>query len=159
MKRSSLSPAYEQPTSSNNNEPITSTSGTSTLSLSDLSLELSRGTLSQAELAKIAQEMLSQLHQTSVPPSSGPTRMSARAAAAISSNSHTKDKGKRTIACIELSSDGEEVESLRKVCFMCSCFMPFYLFSRGRNVRPRFHSVTNQWPDRRHLQLIFKAQI
>ena len=114
MKRSSPSPASrEEPTSSNNNEPIASTSATSTLSLSDISLELSKGTLSQAELAKIAQEMLSQLHQTLIPSSSKPTR-TTRTAAAINSNSRTKDKEKRTLACIELSSDGEEVEKKRQ---------------------------------------------
>lgn len=114
MKRSSQSPASrEEPTSSNNNEPIASTSGSSTLSLSDISLELSKGILSQAELAKIAQEMLSQLHQTSVPSSSRPTRIS-RTAAEVSSNSRTKDKEKRTLDCIELSSDGEEVDKKRQ---------------------------------------------
>ena len=106
MKRSSPSPASrEQPTISNENEPIASTSGSSTHLLSDLSLELSKGTLSQAELAKIAQEMLSQLRQTSASPSSRSAR-TTKAAAAISSNSRTRDK--RTITCIELSSDGEE---------------------------------------------------
>ena len=120
IKGSSSSPlSREQPTSSNNNERTASTPRTSALSLSDLSLELSRGPLSQAELAKIAQEMLSHLPQTSVPPSSRPARVT-RVAVSISSNSSTKDKRKRTIACIELSSDGEEVELLspQKVCFM-----------------------------------------
>jgi hypothetical protein len=113
MKRSSPSPASrEEPTSSNNNDPIASTSGSSTLSLSDISLELSKGTLSQAELAKIVQEMLSQLHQTSVLSSSRPTKLS-RTTAAIS-NSRRKDKEKRTLACIELSSDGEEVDKKRQ---------------------------------------------
>lgn len=112
MKRSSPSPASrERPTSSNNHEPIASTSGSSTLSLSDISLELSKGTLSQAELAKIAQEMLSQLHQT-VPSSSRP--MMTRTSSAIRSNVRTKDKEKRTFACIELSSDGEEVDKKRQ---------------------------------------------
>lgn len=114
MKRSSPSPALrEEPTGSNNNEPIASTSGSSTLSLSDISLELSKGQLSQAELAKIAQEMLSQLHQTSVASSSKPTRTS-RTAAETTSTSRRRDKEKRTLACIELSSDGEEVDKKRQ---------------------------------------------
>jgi hypothetical protein len=37
-----------------------------------------------------------------------------KAAAAISSNSRTKGKEKRTIACIELSSDGEEVDKKKR---------------------------------------------
>ena len=114
MKRSSPSPASrEEPPSNNNNEPIASTSGSSTLSLSDISLELSKGTLSQAELAKIAQEMLFQLYQTSVPSSSVPTRMS-RTAASISSKNRRNTKEKRTLACIELSSDGEEVDKKKQ---------------------------------------------
>ena len=75
-------------------------------------MELSKGILSQAELAKIAQEMLSQLHQTTVPSSSRLTKMS-RTATAIG-NSSRKDKEKRTLACIELSSDGEEVDKKRQ---------------------------------------------
>ena len=113
MKRSSRSPASREEPTSSNDEPIASASGSSTLSLSDISLELSKGTFSQAEVARIVQEMLSQLHQTSVPSSSRPTRM-ARTAAAISSNSRRKDKDKRTLACIELSSDGEEVDKKRR---------------------------------------------
>lgn len=114
MKISSPSPASrEQSTINSNNEPIASTSGSSTHLLSELSLELSKGTLSQAELAKIAQEMLSQLRQTSASPSSRPTR-TTKAAAAINSNSRTNDKKKRNIACIELSSDGEEVDKKRQ---------------------------------------------
>ena len=112
MKRSSPSPApREQPTSTNNDEPIASTSGSSTLILSDLSMELSKRTLSQAELAKIAQEMLLQLHQT---PLSRPTTMT-RPRVAISTNNRTKVKEKRTFGCIELSSD-EEVDKKRQKC-------------------------------------------
>ena len=111
MKRSSPSPAsLEQPTSSNNDEPIALTSGSSTLSLSDISLELSKGILSQAELARIAQEMLSQLHRTSSP---RPTTMT-RPAVAIGANSRPKNKEKRTIGCIDLCSDGEEVDKKRQ---------------------------------------------
>lgn len=124
MKRSSPSPASreQRASASNSNEPIASTSGISTLSLSDLSSKLSQGALSQAELAMMAQTMMSHLHQYPLPPSSRPTR----AAAAIDSNGRRKDKGKRTIACIELSSDGEEVIeflSPKKVRFMYLCFV------------------------------------
>ena len=112
MKRSSPSPASRED-GSYNNEPIASTSGSSTLSLSDISLELSKGTLSQVELAKIAQEMLSQLHQTPIPSSSRPTKIS-RTETAIRSNSRRKDEKKRTLTCIELSSDGEEVDKKKQ---------------------------------------------
>jgi hypothetical protein len=38
----------------------------------------------------------------------------SRTEAAISSNSRRKDKEKRNLACIELSSDGEEVDKKRQ---------------------------------------------
>jgi hypothetical protein len=118
LKRFSPSPtSREQPTSSastsnsnknnNKNEPITSTS---TLSLSELSSILSRGNLSQDQLAQLTQTMLSHL-----PPES---------AASKSNSGRRTDKRKRTIACIELSSDGEEVVSLKKVSFIYSSFFP-----------------------------------
>ena len=128
MKRSSPSPTSASGSNSNNNDPIASTPGSSKLSVPDLlSLKLSEGTISQAELAKVAQ-MVSHLHEHPVPPSARPRR-TIRAAATISSNinGRRKDKGKRTLACIELGSDGEEVVellSLKKVCFTYSCLSP-----------------------------------
>ncbi|KAF8817437.1 WD40 repeat-like protein [Phlegmacium glaucopus] len=86
------------------NASASNDASTSALSLSDLSLILTQGKLSQAALAEIAQTMMSQALSHSLPPSSGPSTTTAAA------SSSKKDKGKRTF--IELSSDGEEVVEL-----------------------------------------------
>lgn len=102
LKRSSPSPTLREQLTSSASGSTSDNNEAPSLSLSELSSILSRGNLSQDQLAQLTQTMLSHLH-----PSPAAIR---------------KDKMKRTIACIELSSDGEEVLSLKKVCFIYSSF-------------------------------------
>lgn len=109
--------ANDSNNNTNNNEPFALTSTiakTSMLSLSDFS-KLSQGILPQNELAEFAQTLISQ-HLL-------PSRPTTTAVAGSSGSSRREEKGKRNIACIELSSDGEEVIGLLSPKKVRSYFM------------------------------------
>ena len=135
---------------SSSNEPIASTSTIATQiirSSSDFSAKLSKEKISQAELAELSQT-LSRLHPHSASPSSTPATTAATA-----NNSrlcHGKDKGKRAITCIELSSDGEVVESVNpqkvRSYLMFLAFFPLIL-SKEEETYDRVLTFvrTNSW--------------